>query len=379
MNKSYHTAILSLGSNIGDRKVLLQKAIYLLENELGPIDQISSIYETPAWGFNGENFYNCCVSLHTSNDPMAIMDSIVSIEQKLGRIRYEDNNYHSRTIDIDLLYLEDLILNTSRLILPHPHLHKRRFVLEPLEEIAPKFIHPLLKKDTKSLMEICSDDAQLTKINQKLYKEPQLNYGGLGHLVIEGNIGAGKTSLAHKLSTDFNSKLILEEFNDNPLLEKFYQNPKKYAYDLELSFLEDRYRQYHDHIHHHTSTDGLIISDYDLKKSLIFASITLDKKEYAAYTSLFELKHQQLKKPDLYLYLHQPIDKLLANIEKRGRSYEQSIQREYLEQLEAAYLNYFNTSSDNILLLDAAELDFLYSEEDYQYLIKILVDASLKA
>ncbi len=378
MNKATKTAIFSLGSNLGDRKTLLQKAIYMLAERLGTIEKISAVYQTPAWGFKGEDFYNCCISITTEKNPELIMDTIEAVEGQLGRERYQDNNYHSRTIDVDLLFLDDMILNTERLILPHPHIHKRKFVLEPLLDIADNFVDPILKEDIKTLIEKCEDDSKLTKTDVRLYKDPQLNYGGIRHLVIEGNIGAGKTSLAQKLSKDFNAKLIEEEFKDNPLLELFYKDPKKYAYDLEVSFLEDRYQQYHEHIHHHKEEDGLLISDYDLKKSLIFASITLDQEDYFNYKSLFELKHQQLRAADVYLYLDQPTDRLMKNIAKRGRPYEQTIKAEYLEQIASAYQDYFKSSTHPILRVDASQMDFLNSEEDYRELLKKLVSFSIR-
>lgn len=378
MNKEVHKAIFSLGSNLGNRRLLLQKAIYLLGERLGSIESVSKVYQTPAWGFKGDDFFNCCVSISTSMEPMLIMDAIESIEQQLGRERFNDQQYHSRTIDIDLLFLDYFVINTERLTLPHPHIQSRKFVLAPLMDIAKEFIHPILKKSIESLYQDCKDDSILTETDLKLVKKPQLNYGGIRHLVIEGNIGAGKTSLAKKLSKDFNAKLIEEEFQDNPLLELFYKDPKKYAYDLEVSFLEDRYDQYHNHIHHHKEEDGLLISDYDLKKSLIFASITLDQEDYFNYKSLFELKHQQLRAADLYLYLDQPTERLMKNITKRGRPYEQTIKADYLEQIASAYKEYFKTSTHPILELDASQMDFLNSEEDYKELLRKLVSFSIK-
>lgn len=378
MNKATKTAIFSLGSNLGDRKTLLQKAIYLLVERLGTIEKISAVYQTPAWGFEGADFFNCCLSLSTSKDPEFIMDTIEAVEAQLGRVRYQDDNYHSRTIDIDLLFLDQLILNTERLVLPHPHLHKRKFVLEPLMDLTDDLIHPILKEDIKTLFDNCEDDSKLTKMDVQLHKAPQLNYGGIRHLVIEGNIGAGKTSLARKLAQDFNAKLIEEAFQDNPFLELFYKDPKKYAYELEVAFLEDRYQQYHEHIHPHREEDGLLISDYDLKKSLIFASITLDQEDYFKYQSLFELKHQQLRAADIYLYLDQPTERLMKNIAKRGRPYEQTIKAGYLEQIANAYQDFFKNSSHPILKVDASQMDFLNSEEDYNELLRKLVSFSIR-
>jgi deoxyguanosine kinase len=154
------------------------------------------------------------------------------------------------------------------------------------------------------------------------------------YLVLEGNIGAGKTSLSTLIAEKFNARLILEQYAENPFLPKFYAEPDRYSFPLELSFLAARYHQLHKEL---TSPDlfkTFTIADYFFSKSLIFAQITLQPDEFNLYRTLFNIIHQQLPKPDLFVYLHVSVDKLLSNIRKRGRDYEKSIEPEYLEKLQ---------------------------------------------
>ena len=186
------------------------------------------------------------------------------------------------------------------------------------------------------------------------------------YIAIEGNIGAGKTSLASKIADDFNAKLILERFKDNPFLPKFYEDANRYAFPLEMSFLADRYQQLVDDTTQLDLFKESVVADYDVNKSLIFAGITLPEEEYALYKKLFQLMHKELPKPDLYVYLYQNTERLLENIRNRGRDYEQSIQAEYLQKLNAGYLEFIkNQHSQNIRMIDISERDFVKSRGDY--------------
>jgi len=186
------------------------------------------------------------------------------------------------------------------------------------------------------------------------------------YIAIEGNIGAGKTSLASKIADDFNAKLILERFKDNPFLPKFYEDANRYAFPLEMSFLADRYQQLVDDTTQLDLFKESVVADYDVNKSLIFAGITLPEEEYALYKKLFQLMHKELPKPDLYVYLYQNTERLLENIRNRGRDYEQSIQAEYLQKLNAGYLEFIkNQHSQNIKMIDISERDFVKSRGDY--------------
>jgi len=202
----------------------------------------------------------------------------------------------------------------------------------------------------------------------------EYNVSKFNYITIEGNIGAGKTSLSTKISEDFNAKLILERFKDNPFLPKFYQDSARYAFPLEMSFLADRYQQLVDDTSQIDLFTDLVVSDYDVNKSLIFASITLQEEEYALYKKLFQMMHKDLPKPDLYIYLYQNTERLLENIKKRGRKYEQGIQPEYLQKLNAGYLEFIkNQHSDNIKIIDISGLDFIKNRSDYLLLLRQII------
>ena len=197
----------------------------------------------------------------------------------------------------------------------------------------------------------------------------------MDYLVIEGNIGAGKTSLATMLSQNLNARLILEEFADNPFLPKFYAEPEKYSFPLELSFLADRYKQLKDKLSNRNIFHSLTIADYYFSKSLIFASITLPVDELSLYRRLYNIIHQQLPVPDLYVYLHLPVDRLMENIKNRGRQYERNIQYSYLKNLQDRYFEYMrNQDNIKILILDLQNSDFVNNKSDYIRLKKIIFE-----
>ncbi len=195
----------------------------------------------------------------------------------------------------------------------------------------------------------------------------------IDYLVIEGNIGAGKTTLANLLSGDLNSKLILEGFSDNPFLPKFYTDPAKYSFPLELSFLAERYSQLKTDLANRDLFHELTITDYYFMKSLIFAQNTLVPDEYNLYRKFFDIIYERLPKPDLYVYLHLPESQLIENIRKRGRDYEQSIEINYLKTIREGYFNFFSQQNDfPVLIIDTSQIDFVKKESDYQ-LIKDLI------
>lgn len=178
-------------------------------------------------------------------------------------------------------------------------------------------------------------------------------------IAIEGNIGAGKTTLAHLLSKQLNSRLILEEFADNPFLPKFYENKRQYAFPLELFFMAERYKQLKEllqtkDIFHHTT-----IADYMFTKCLLFAKVNLAEDEFLLYQKFFDIMLPQLIAPDLLIYLHAPITKLKKNIKKRNRSYEQSIEKDYLFSLQETYIQYIKQHNIKTLFIDVSNADFL--------------------
>ena len=368
-----HNLYLSLGSNMGDRFGNLQNAVESLFKEIGSILKISPVYETPAIGFEGEAFLNCAVLMNTDLAHLKVLEVILQIEESLGRIRGNPKIYGSRPIDIDIIFIDEQVLTLDNLTVPHPQVANRKFVLQPLADMDPHFTHPVSKKTVAELLDETEDDSKISK-QAKWLRDPMQNYNisRYNYIAIEGNIGAGKTTLATKLAQDFNAKLILERFKDNPFLPKFYEDAARYAFPLEMSFLADRYQQLVDDITQFDLFKECVIADYDVNKSLIFANITLPEEEYALYRKLFQVMHRDLPKPDLYVYLYQNTERLLENIKKRGREYEATIAPEYLQKLNAGYFEFIKSQkNENIKVIDISEMDFIKNRSDYLWIMEI--------
>jgi len=198
-------------------------------------------------------------------------------------------------------------------------------------------------------------------------------------LVIEGNIGAGKTTLSKKIAKEYNAKLILEQFADNPFLPKFYEDQDRYSFPLELSFLADRYNQIKNDVLNLDLFHAFLVADYYFVKSSIFAQNTLKKDEYNLFRRIFDMVSDLLPKPDLYVYLHASTERLLKNIKERGREYEQNIESDYLKKIEKGYFNYFKKTTEfPILIIDINHIDFVYNTDHYQLLKEIVFKSDYK-
>ncbi len=199
------------------------------------------------------------------------------------------------------------------------------------------------------------------------------------YIVIEGNIGAGKTTLATRIAEQFNARLILETFADNPFLPKFYKDPDKYSFPLELSFLASRYKQLNEELGIPDLFKSFTVADYYFMKSLVFAASTLRGDEYNLYRQIFYIICKSLPKPDLYVYLHVDPDRLLTNIEMRGRPYEKSITKEYLQKIQDSYFTFFRQNPENTyLIIDANKIDFVSNNDHYEKIIKTIFGSDLK-
>ncbi|HNW56597.1 MAG TPA: deoxynucleoside kinase [Bacteroidales bacterium] len=191
------------------------------------------------------------------------------------------------------------------------------------------------------------------------------------YIIIDGNIGAGKTTLATRIANQFNGSLILERFEDNPFLPKFYSDPEKYSFPLELSFLASRYKQLKEELVPRDLFKSFTVADYYFTKSLVFAASTLKGDEYNLYRQIFYIIYGSLPKPDIYVYLHMNPCRLLSNIEKRGRLYEKSITEEYLRKIQDSYFTFFKQNPENkYLVIDINEIDFVADEDHYSRLIE---------
>jgi deoxyguanosine kinase len=178
-------------------------------------------------------------------------------------------------------------------------------------------------------------------------------------ITIEGNIGAGKTTLANLLAERLNARLILEEFADNPFLAKFYDNPAQYAFSVELFFMAERYKQQKDLVGQQDLFRTLTISDYLFTKCLLFAKVNLPEDEFRLYQRLFDIMHHQMIQPELLIYLHSPVSKLQENIKKRNRPYEQNIHNDYLYNIQQTYTHYIKQQNMKTLFVDTSNADFI--------------------
>jgi deoxyguanosine kinase len=372
-----HIAYISLGSNKGDRFKNLQDAIDFIHLKIGRVEIISKVYNSPAFGFESDDFLNTCIRLQTELQAKDVLKALLAIEKNMGRVRTKKSGYEARIIDLDIIFYDEEIIKTKTLQVPHPEMHKRKFVLQPLFDIAPKVMHPELKQNMTELLQNCEDASSLDSINIWL-KNPSKkhNFSKYNYIAIEGNIGAGKTSLSNKIAHDFNAKLILERFADNPFLPKFYEDAQRYAFTLEMSFLADRYQQISDDLSQLDLFKDFIVSDYDVFKSLIFSKITLLEDEFKLYRKLFYLMYKDIAKPDLYIYLYQNTERLQENIKKRGRDYEQNIANDYLEKINTGYLEFLKSQTDfNVKIIDISDKDFLANREDYLSILDAICEA----
>ncbi|KAA5535997.1 2-amino-4-hydroxy-6-hydroxymethyldihydropteridine diphosphokinase [Paenimyroides baculatum] len=370
---TYNKVVLALGSNLGNKKEHLQNAINHIHNHIGFVAQASAIYETPSWGFESFPFYNMCILIHTNLSPEKLLVELKKTEKILGRTTKNTENYEARTVDIDIVYFNDLIFNSTDLQIPHKELQNRKFVLVPLNDLIFDWKHPILQKSTQELLVICDDESEIKQIDYIDLPKDDFAIGNIKFLAIEGNIGSGKTSLAEKIAQDFNAKPILERFADNAFLPKFYEDQLRYAFPLEMSFLADRYSQLNQGLGQYNLFNDFIVADYYIYKSLIFAQVTLDTDEAFLYRSIFDVMNKETTKPDLYVYLHQNTENLLQNIKKRGRTYEENIQAAYLDNINQSYSEFIKTlTQENVLIIDVSKKDFVENHEDYLEVLKLI-------
>lgn len=196
-----------------------------------------------------------------------------------------------------------------------------------------------------------------------------------GYVSIEGNIGAGKTSLATKLAEKHGARLVLEEFAENPFLEHFYKHPERYAFPLELSFVAERFSQLKDELSSRNLFQSMVVSDYFISKSFIFARANLGDDEFRLFMKVFSIIEGNLPKPDLLVYLYLPIEQLQANIKKRGRSYEQEIKDDYLLNIEKSYFTFMRQHKKmRTLIIDTSDIDFVHNASDFSHIESIIAE-----
>lgn len=351
-------AVIGMGSNMGDRAENLTQARKLMSERVGVITRCSSVAETESWGFDAPPFLNQAVILQTELPPLALLDELQQIERELGRTQKTQivdgaPVYQSRTIDLDILDYDGMCYQDSRLTIPHPHIGDRNFVINELVELG--------------LQELIPTSCLETSKKQPRKMIPY-NY-----IVVEGCIGAGKTTLSKMLAADYNAEIVLERFADNPFLPKFYKDPVHYAFPVEMTFLMDRYQQLKSLLSARDLFTDCVIGDYFIDKCIIFSKNNLLTDEYNLYKNVFDTISSFLPKPDMIMYLYNDTDHLLKNIAKRGREYEKEITADYLQNIQDSYLTYFRQHATMpILLVDTSQLDFVQSKDDYERLRQLV-------
>ena len=360
-------AFISLGANEGKRLENIQEAVTRIQNKIGNVTALSSIYQTPSMGFDGPDFLNACIEIDTGLSPLDLLDKLLDIERAMGREPSTQRGYQSRPIDLDLLFYEEQIINTLDLILPHPRIAQRNFVLHPLNEINPKLVHPILRKNIIDLLSISPDKTKPKKIPLSDWSPAFSIKREI--LIFEGNIGVGKTSLAQKIAKQYRLPFLQENFKKNPFLKKFYEDPVTYALEVENHFMEDRFQQFLAFVNDIKGTSGGV-ADHSIFRSLVFAKINLSPSDFDAFKKHYLERSKTFSFPVKVIFLKHTFDRLKKNIIRRGRAYEQKISIEYLKKIERGYQSFFiHESKFDFCTIDLTDLDYLKEEDAYQIIL----------
>lgn len=355
----YSTYFLGIGSNQGDRLMLLQQAVFAIDEKLGRVISVSSVYETPALGFEGAHFLNACLAVETTLSAEELLGHCLQLELQAGRDRSKTDGYSDRPLDIDLLCGPET-LNTPTLSLPHPRMQQRRFVIEPLFQIAPQLV--LLNEPISTYkLRLEKDHSQpIKRVKPGLFANRKALWQQSETVVLEGCIGVGKSTLCAAISARYELEARFEKFDENPYLERFYNDPKAYALPVELHFLLDRF----DALKSSKQTRG-VISDYHLSKSILFAENNLNATDFNLFSRYYSWGDRLLKAPGLYVLLENSLEVILSNIKKRGRTYEQNIDPAYLNAIIDRYRDFIAKQKRwNTLILDLSTFA-PYDTEDF--------------
>jgi 2-amino-4-hydroxy-6-hydroxymethyldihydropteridine diphosphokinase len=343
----------SIGSNEGDRRVLIKEAVVAVGQLAGTtIKSVSSIYLSEPVGADGQRwFLNCVLKIETHLEPIELLDGLELIEASMGRI-FKGSNV-PRTIDLDIILFGDLISHDERLTIPHPRMRFRRFVLEPLLEVAPDTVHPALGARIADLLSAVS-------AQDVVRAEPFAPRVSYRHIAVEGPIGVGKSSLAEKLAEYFGAKPVFEMSVENPFLADFYENPRKLAFSTQLFFLLSRLG-----ISREAEREGhsMIVSDYLLEKDLLFSRLNLAGEELRLYNVVREQLGPGPGGPDLVIFLSADAETLFKRTRKRGRSSETGITEEYIAVVGQAYRDWFSKYDGGAaLMINANDADLSKDE-----------------
>ena len=320
------TAYIGLGSNLGDRENFISKALKMLtEPERIQVSRVSDLIETASLGgINQPEYLNAVAEIKTTYSAEDLHRKLINIENSLGRTRQE--KWSPRTIDLDILLFGQEVINSPDLIIPHPQMHLRSFVLRGLCQLNAQLRHPVLKEFVNELADRLGNTDFMLRPDM-----PQL-------VSIAGVIGVGKTTLAKKLSSLFDCKILLEPYDTNPFLAEVYAGKKELALDSQLYFLTNRAEQ----LDYNMLKKGKVyISDYVFDKDRIYAKRLLDTRQLALYERIYPSFAAKIVSPVLVIYLRDSSEKCLERIHKRNRSYEQKIELQFLEALNSDHEQLF--------------------------------------
>lgn len=336
---------IGLGSNLGDRYATIEQASKELNNCDGiTVEKLSDSLETPPLaGMDQPAYINSVAEISTNLPPEALLKKLQTIEQKLGRTPSE--KWNSRTIDLDLLIYDDIILQTPELTIPHPQMHLRSFVLNGMSQLAGDLIHPVLKRSMNELAKRLNSNS--FALNPNI---PQL-------ICVAGIIGVGKTTLAQNLAEKLNCPILREAYETNPYLPEVYAGKIELALKSQLYFLETRRNQLAAET---LSAKTIYLTDYIFEKDYIFAQRTITGDQFPEYAGRYQQVSSQIASPVLVIYLTDTPDAAMNRIHDRNRPYEQQMKLKTLEELRSAYDDLFaNWDKSPVITLHASKFNCL--------------------
>ncbi|HOX05991.1 MAG TPA: 2-amino-4-hydroxy-6-hydroxymethyldihydropteridine diphosphokinase [Planctomycetota bacterium] len=361
------TVYLGLGANLGDREANVRRALELLAARGVGIRVASAMFETaPIGGPKGQpEFINAAAMAETDLSPRELLAAIMEVEKSLGRKRPAER-WAARPIDIDILLYGERVIDAPDLTVPHPRIAERGFVLEPLAEIAPGLAVPGTGRTVAELWAAFNAPARRAGSGRRA--------SPFRHIAVEGPMGVGKTTLAARLAHELGYRLVLEAPEANPFLPLMYKDRRRWAFQAQVSFLLDRYRQLSELAQGDLFAGGTV-ADYFFDKDRIFAGLNLSPEEFGLYRRLEEGVAGRLERPDAIVYLRASPGVLMERVRRRGIAYELGEDLPaYLERICAAYAEHFRSPAGApVLVVDTDELDLVRGREQLAALVDALV------